>query len=266
MTTKKLGKQTVAFASPPSIAGHANVVGKKEGEGPLRASFDLINQDDTFGESSWEKAESAMQKLALQNALDKAKQAASTLDFIFAGDLLNRQYRTPLEYGGQRTPTAQWTVTGAGAVVLAREGDGPYITHATVGKIVDKGIKDANNMGAAMAPAAYDTLSTHFSDTGRKPSYYDLIVTGDLGTLGKGIVLDFFHKDGVDLQNLDDCGVLIYDAQGQDLHHAGRKYPRHLPRSCHKHTEGRVTHGPVSGISPRLSLRWSSVPHRANPD
>ena len=83
MTTKKLGKQTVAFASPPSIAGHANVVGKKEGEGPLRASFDLINQDDTFGESSWEKAESAMQKLALQNALDKAKQAASTLDFIF---------------------------------------------------------------------------------------------------------------------------------------------------------------------------------------
>lgn len=90
MTTKKLGKQTVAFASPPSIAGHANVVGKKEGEGPLRASFDLINQDDTFGESSWEKAESAMQKLALQNALDKAKQAASTLDFIFAGDLLNQ--------------------------------------------------------------------------------------------------------------------------------------------------------------------------------
>ena len=76
-------------------------------------------------------------------------------------------------------------------------------------------------MGAAMAPAAYDTLSTHFSDTGRKPSYYDLIVTGDLGTLGKGIVLDFFHKDGVDLQNLDDCGVLIYDAQGQDVHCGG---------------------------------------------
>ena len=71
------------------------------------------------------------------------------------------------------------------------------------------------------SPAAYDTLSTHFSDTGRKPSYYDLIVTGDLGTLGKGIVLDFFHKDGVDLQNLDDCGVLIYDAQGQDVHCGG---------------------------------------------
>ena len=104
MTTKKLGKQTVAFASPPSIAGHANVVGKKEGEGPLRASFDLINQDDTFGESSWEKAESAMQKLALQNALDKAKQAASTLDFIFAGDLLNQCIASSFAIRGQGVP------------------------------------------------------------------------------------------------------------------------------------------------------------------
>ena len=90
MTTKKLGRQTVAFATPPSIAGHANVVGKKEGEGPLAASFDFINQDDTFGEASFEKAESAMQRMALQNALDKAKQSAATLDYIFAGDLLNQ--------------------------------------------------------------------------------------------------------------------------------------------------------------------------------
>jgi stage V sporulation protein AD len=276
MTTKKLGKQTVAFAAPPSIAGHANVVGKKEGEGPLAAFFDFISDDDTFGEASWEKAESAMQKQALSVALDKAKQHASTLDFLFAGDLLNqcigtsfavrgqnvsflglygacstmaeglalasmtldggfgewtaavtsshfcsaeRQYRTPLEYGGQRTPTAQWTATAAGAVILARDGDGPYITHATLGKIVDKGICDANNMGAAMAPAAYDTLSTHFSDTGRQPNYYDLIVTGDLGVLGKEIVLDFFHRDGLDLSNIyDDCGVLLFDAKHQDVH------------------------------------------------
>ncbi|HJC41855.1 MAG TPA: stage V sporulation protein AD [Candidatus Intestinimonas pullistercoris] len=278
MTTKKLGRQTVAFASPPTIAGYGNVVGKKEGEGPLAASFDLINEDDTFGESSWEKAESTMQRLALQSALNQAGKAASAMDFIFAGDLLNqciassfavrgqdtsflglygacstmaeglalaamvldggfgtlagavasshfcsaeRQYRTPLEYGGQRTPTAQWTVTGSGAVILAQEGNGPYVTHATIGKIVDKGIKDANNMGAAMAPAAYDTISTHLADTGRKPSYYDLIVTGDLGSLGKEIVLDFFHKDGMDLQNYDDCGVLIYDAQSQDVHCGG---------------------------------------------
>ncbi len=278
MTTKKLGKQTVAFASPPSIAGHANVVGKKEGDGPLAGSFDHIEQDDSFGEKSWEKAESAMQKMALANALDKAKQPASKMDYLFGGDLLNqcigtgfavrgqdipfygiygacsnmaegmslaamtldggfgewaaavtsshfcsaeRQYRTPLEYGGQRTPTAQWTVTGAGAVILARAGDGPYVTHITTGKIVDKGIKDANNMGGAMAPAAYDTIKTHLEDTARKPSYYDLIVTGDLGKLGKEIVSDFFHKDGMDLNNYDDCGTLIYDLKGQDAHCGG---------------------------------------------
>lgn len=278
MTTKKLGKQTVAFASPPSLAGHACVVGKKEGDGPLAGSFDHIEQDDTFGEKSWEKAESAMQKMALSAALDKAKQSASTLDYLFGGDLLNqcigtafavrgqdvpfyglygacsnmaeglslaammldggfgewaaaltsshfcsaeRQYRTPLEYGGQRTPTAQWTVTGSGCAVLARDGDGPYLTHATTGKIVDKGIKDANNMGAAMAPAAYATITAHLEDTKRKPSYYDLIVTGDLGALGKEIVLDLFHKDGMDLTNFDDCGTMIFDLEGQDVHCGG---------------------------------------------
>lgn len=89
-----------------------------------------------------------------------------------------------MEYGGQRPPTAQWTVTGSGAVILADQGKGPRVTHATVGKIVDKGITDANNMGAAMAPAAYDTLRAHFQDTGRSPDYYDLIATGDLGKLG----------------------------------------------------------------------------------
>ena len=278
MIAKRKGRQTVALASPPSIAGHASVVGKKEGDGPLAASFDHVEQDDTFGEKSWEKAESAMQKMALAAALDKAGQSARTMDYIFAGDLLNqcigtgfavrgqdipfyglygacstmaeslslaalmldggfgewaaamtsshfcsaeRQYRTPLEYGGQRTPTAQWTVTGSGCVILAREGPGPYITHVTTGKIVDKGIKDANNMGAAMAPAAYDTIRAHLQDTGRKPSFYDLIVTGDLGQLGKEIVLDFFHRDGMDLTNLVDCGTMIYDLAGQDVHCGG---------------------------------------------
>ena len=242
MTTKKIGKQTVALAQPPSIAGYANVVGKKEGEGPLRSSFDHIEQDDTFGEKSWEKAESAMQKMALASALGKAGRTAAGIDYLFAGDLLNqcsgtgfavrgqdipfyglygacstmaeglslaalmldggfgewaaamtsshfcsaeRQYRTPLEYGGQRTPTAQWTVTGAGCVVLSREGKGPDITHVTTGKIADKGIKDANNMGAAMAPAAYSTIKAHLTDLGRPAANYDMIVTGDLGKLGK---------------------------------------------------------------------------------
>jgi stage V sporulation protein AD len=132
-----------------------------------------------------------------------------------------RQYRTPVAYGGQRTPTAQWTVTGAGAVIVASRGSGPRVTHATVGKIVDKGVTDANNMGAAMAPAAYDTLQAHFQDTGRSPEYYDLIVTGDLGKLGHEIVTDFFAQDGVKLPNYSDCGLLIYDLERQDVHCGG---------------------------------------------
>ncbi|WP_297290282.1 stage V sporulation protein AD [uncultured Flavonifractor sp.] len=278
MANKKLGRQTVALQDPPSVIGSASVVGKKEGEGPLAATFDHISQDDTFGERSWEKAESAMQKLALAAALNKAGLSVSGLDYLLAGDLLNqcigsgfavrgqdvpffglygacstmaeslslaamllgggygtkiaamtsshfcsaeRQYRSPLEYGGQRTPTAQWTVTGSGCVILADQGPGPYVTHVTTGKIVDKGIKDAANMGAAMAPAAYATIAAHFQDTGRKPSDYDLIITGDLGQLGRDIVADWFHRDGMDLKNLNDCGTLIYDLEGQDVHCGG---------------------------------------------
>ena len=278
MTNKKLGRHTAVLEHPPSVIGSASVVGKKEGQGPLAATFDHISQDDSFGERSWEKAESAMQKLALAAALDKAGISVSGLDYLLAGDLLNqcigsgfavrgqdvpffglygacstmaeslslaamlldggfgvraaamtsshfcsaeRQYRSPLEYGGQRTPTAQWTVTGSGCVILASQGPGPYVTHITTGKIVDKGIKDAANMGAAMAPAAYSTIAAHFQDTGRKPSDYDLIVTGDLGKLGRDIVADWFHRDGMDLKNLTDCGTLIYDLEGQDVHCGG---------------------------------------------
>ena len=267
---KKIGTQTAAFSNPPSFAGWANVVGKKEGEGPLASTFDYVDKDDTFGESTWEKSESAMQKQALSLALDKAGQPASRLDWLFAGDLLNqcigssyaargqsapffglygacstmgeglvlasmaldggfgewagvavsshfcsaeRQYRTPLEYGGQRTPTAQWTVTGSGAAVLAREGPGPCITHATVGKIVDKGVIDTNNMGAAMAPAACDTLLAHFQDTGRSPSSYDLIVTGDLGELGSELLVELLRREGVKLSSHVDCGALIFDRE-----------------------------------------------------
>lgn len=110
-----------------------------------------------------------------------------------------RQYRTPLEYGSQRTPTAQWTVTAAGAVLLSLEGPGPYLTHVTPGRVVDKGVTDTNNMGAAMAPAAYDTIRAHLQDTGREPSFYDLIVTGDLGRLGGELLQELFLGDGVDL-------------------------------------------------------------------
>lgn len=133
-----------------------------------------------------------------------------------------RQYRLPLVYGGQRTPTAQWTVTGSGCVLLACDGNGPYLNAATTGVITDKGIKDANNMGAAMAPAAFDTIRAHLQDLHKTPEDYDLIVTGDLGALGKEIVIDLFRKDGMPIQNVyDDCGTMIYSLDTQDVHTGG---------------------------------------------
>ena len=279
MTTKKLGRQTVALACPPSLLSFANVVGKKEGEGPLSACFDYIDGDDTFGASTWEKSERAMQQKALTLALEKAGAEEGQLDWLFAGDLLNqcvsssfaareqqcpffglygacstmgeglalaamtldgsfgqragvvvsshfctaeRQYRTPLEYGSQRTPTAQWTVTAAGAVLLSREGPGPYLTHVTPGRVVDKGVTDTNNMGAAMAPAAYETIRAHLQDTGREPGFYDLIVTGDLGQLGGELLQELFQRDGVDLSpRYADCGLMIFDPDRQDVHCGG---------------------------------------------
>ena len=129
-----------------------------------------------------------------------------------------RQYRFPLEYGGQRTPTSQWTVTGAGAVLLGREGRGVRVTQVTLGRIVDAGVADPTHMGGAMAPAAYDTLSAHFRETGRSPEDYDAIFTGDLGALGHDILEDLFRRDGVELGPCySDCGVLIYDRAAQDV-------------------------------------------------
>ena len=133
-----------------------------------------------------------------------------------------KQFRFPLELGNQRPPSSQWTVTGAGSAIVSKDGTGPYITHATIGKIVDMGIKDANNMGAAMAPAALDTLITHLKDTCRKPSYYDLIITGDLGHIGKEIVTELAEKEGYNIKsNYNDCGVLIFDKETQDTHSGG---------------------------------------------
>ncbi|MBU5438223.1 stage V sporulation protein AD [Tissierella sp. MSJ-40] len=133
-----------------------------------------------------------------------------------------RQYRFPLEYGNQRSFSAQWTVTGAGATVLSSSGNGPYITYVTTGKIIDPGIKDVNNMGAAMAPAAMDTLINHFKDTGFSPSDYDLIITGDLGIVGKNIVLELMAKEGYDLKGIyTDCGVEIFNNIEQDTHSGG---------------------------------------------
>lgn len=279
MESAHRGKQSIEFINRPAILSFASVAGKKEAHGPLANTFDVVSEDTTFGEKTWEKAETQMQKTALQLALDKAAMQEGDLDAAFVGDLLNqcvgssftlrgtgvptfglygacstmaeslllagmsisggfcrralaltsshfasseRQYRFPLGYGGQRTPTAQWTVTGAGAVILGQTGEGPFLRNATVGTIVDRGIKDANNMGAAMAPSAFETLRAHFDDLGLAPEDYDLIVTGDLGKLGHQIVSDLFSREGVQLgTRYRDCGMMIFNLEEQDVHCGG---------------------------------------------
>ena len=133
-----------------------------------------------------------------------------------------RQYRFPLGYGGQRTPTAQWTVTGSGAAMLCSKGIGPRIDSCTIGTVTDLGIKDANNMGAAMAPAALATIKAHMEDMGRTPQDFDLIVTGDLGQLGKELLLELGQKSGLNLGGkIADCGTIVFDNTRQDVHSGG---------------------------------------------
>ncbi len=132
-----------------------------------------------------------------------------------------RQYRMPLEYGGQRTTTAQWTVTGSGACLIEKVDKGPKIAKATIGKITDLGIKDANNMGAAMAPAAADTIMNYLDDTHTRPSDYDLILTGDLGVVGSECLYKILEREGIDIIGRhNDCGLMIY-GEGQDVHSGG---------------------------------------------
>lgn len=132
-----------------------------------------------------------------------------------------RQYRNPLGLGNQRAMTAQWTVTGTGATILASSGVGPRITHYTIGRVIDYGITDVANMGAAMAPAAADTIATHLYDTQRSPSDYDLIVTGDLGMVGRTLAIDLLKKSGQDVSKVfNDCGCMIF-SQEQDTHAGG---------------------------------------------
>ncbi|AKL94965.1 stage V sporulation protein AD [Clostridium aceticum] len=280
MAKKKIGKQTIQFIDPPSIISTTSIVGPKEGKGPLSQYFDIILDDDLYGEDSWEKAESKMVKEAVKLAAMQKKLHLEDIDYLFAGDLLNqlmsssfaardlripyfglfgacstmaeslslaaimieggfadyvvattsshfssaeRQFRFPLELGNQRPLTSQWTVTGAGAAILApTEEKGPYITRITTGRVIDYGIKDANNMGAAMAPAAVDTIKAYFQDTGESPNDFDLIVTGDLGRIGNEIAIDLLRKEGMPInKTLKDCGVEIFDHAKQDTHAGG---------------------------------------------
>ena len=276
---KRIGKRTIIFENKPRIISYGSVVGKKEHEGPLSNEFDAYTTDSFFGEKSFEKAESKLQKTAVQTALDKAGLTPDDIDNIFAGDLLNqcigssfglrsfgipfiglygacstmalsaglaavfidsgaakktisvtsshfcsaeRQYRFPLNYGSQRTPTAQWTVTGSGALILGKDGGDIYISSVTFGEIEDLNIKDANNMGAAMAPAAAGTLLNFFNDTETKPEDYDIIFTGDLGYVGTNLLYELLEREGIDIRcRHSDCGTLIFDREKQDVHAGG---------------------------------------------
>lgn len=273
---------TVILSEKPSIIASAAAVGKKEGEGPLGKDFDLVFEDTTLGQDSWEKSESALMKNAVMKALEKAGAGFSDIDGIFAGDLLNqctgsafalrefnvpfmglygacstmalsliaaslaiesggfstcisvtsshfcsaeKQFRYPLEYGGQRSPTAQWTVTGSGAAILKNTKDKnlPYIDKICMGTIQDLGITDMTNMGAAMAPAARKTASDFFRDTDTTPDDYDCIFTGDLGLVGSSLFRELLlREDGIDIsQKHYDCGLMIYDCEKQDVHAGG---------------------------------------------
>ncbi|TXK84052.1 stage V sporulation protein AD [Paenibacillus sp. N3.4] len=134
-----------------------------------------------------------------------------------------KQFRYPTEYGSQKPPTAQYTVTGAGVALLGKKGDGPVVTSATIGRIVDMGIKDPFNMGAAMAPAAVDTIQAHCRDLNREPGYYDLIVTGDLALVGSNIARELFHKHKFPIEQTtyDDCGLIVYDREKQSVQAGG---------------------------------------------
>lgn len=261
-------QQTIYFENKPRILAGGTVAGPKECAGVLGRYVDKALSDDTFGETTYEKAECKMLSYALSQAIKNGGLQEKDVNLMIAGDLLNqiisssfaardfefpflgvygacstmaeglllgaslinagyvervvagtvshfssaeRQYRYPLELGTTRPPQAQWTVTGAGATLLGKDGSDLCITSATIGKVVDYGISDVNNMGAAMAPAAADTILRHLKDTGKSARDYDLIVTGDLGALGSRILKDLTWEKGVDLQhNHVDCGEIVY--------------------------------------------------------
>jgi len=194
---------------------------------------DLLNQ---LSSSCFAARDLNIPFIGLYGACSTMAESLSVGSMIMEGGLANyivaatsshfsaaeRQFRLPLEMGSQRAPTAQWTVTGAGAMVLAKKGKFPYITHVTTGKVKDYGISDVNNMGVAMAPAAVDTIKQHFMDTGRKPSDYDVIATGDLGIIGREFTEKLMLEYKYDMKgHYIDCGEMIFDAQKQGTNAGG---------------------------------------------
>lgn len=275
----QLGLQSIQFEEAPFILSSSSIVGTKEGEGPLGKLFDVVGEDDKFGEDTWEAAESALQKEACTLAMGKAGISKGDVRYLFGGDLLGqsiattfglmelqiplfglygacstageslslaamtvaagyaeqvlavtsshfasaeKQFRFPLEYANQRPLSACWTVTGSGAFVVGRKRTKVRITGITTGKVMDYGVKDSMNMGAAMAPAACDTIYQNFLDFGRGPEDYDKIITGDLGYVGKEILIKLLKERGFDITSQHmDCGIEIFDREAQDTHAGG---------------------------------------------
>ncbi len=275
----RIGNYTMGFQRPPRVLSYAAVAGPKEAEGPIGKEFDRVFDDPYLGKSTWEAAESELQRQVLSIALQKANLTPQSVQCLFAGDLLNqcvgstvglsgfeiphvgiygacstmalgllmascfvdgglaqttgavtsshfcsseRQFRYPLEYGGQRPQTAGWTATAAGAVLVGTASSGVTVQGGIVGRIRDLGVTDANNMGAAMAPAAADTIVTFFKDTTLSPSDFDLILTGDLGETGSRLVCELTKGEGYDISaNHADCGLNLYHKQVQDVHAGG---------------------------------------------
>ncbi len=171
----------------------------------------------TFGACS-----SSMLTLALASSYVNAGYASRAMAFTSSHNATaERQYRYPTEYGVQKPETTTYTATGAGAIIVSNEKSDIMVTSATIGEVVDYEFNDANNMGVAMAPAAYKTMSQHFKDLNRDPSYYDLILTGDLSTYGKKVIIELFKKDNIELKNYDDCGLILFDTKNQKVFAGG---------------------------------------------
>lgn len=180
-----------------------------------------------------------------------------------------RQYRMPLEYGGQRSPTTQRTATASGAAVVSKADFAPFIKGFTIGRINDLGVTDASNMGAAMAPAAYDTISLFFKESGKRMEDFDHIVTGDLGFTGSEILYKLFDMDGVDIRDKHlDCGKLLYDRQKQDVHSGGSGCGCAASVSC-AYLLPKVQTGELNNIliaatgallSPTVNMQGESIP------
>lgn len=210
-----------------------------EKAGISMSEFDVVLSGDLLNQcigSSFTLRNTAIPHLGLYGACSTMAQSLLMASMVVGGGFADkaaamtsshfasseRQYRFPLGYGGQRTPTSQWTVTGSGAALVCSEGNGPSITACTIGTVCDYGIKDANNMGCAMAPSAYKTIRSHFNDLQVGPEDFDLIVTGDLGQVGKEVLLELMARDGICLGGkLMDCGNAVFDNTVQDVHAGG---------------------------------------------